>query len=141
MSIDTFEQRLRWAMARKGISKAALAEAIGTSREALGKYFKGGFPQEQRWPKLAAVLGVTVAWLRDGEGSPDLPAPAGGDPAVADARTERLLAAVVNAASAGEYGLAASGADLLAQAYRELEARLKGLSDENNGPRKLGENH
>jgi transcriptional regulator with XRE-family HTH domain len=138
--MQTFTERLDWAMGRRRLSREKLAQAVGVSREAIGKWLnKGGLPQSHRWAKLAETLGVSLAWLRDGSGDPDALKGGIDSPRTLDPRVEALASAVKNAAAAGEFALAANAAELLALAYRDLDARKKGAPDKNVEPgRKRG---
>lgn len=68
MSADEgFPERLRQAMARKGVKNPDVADALGVHPTTVSKWRRGEQPIEPaRLPALAEFLGVTVAWLRDG---------------------------------------------------------------------------
>lgn len=71
--VRAFVKRLKSALDAREISErgrpAWLAKGLGVSVQAAQKYFNGtAMPKGSRWKKLAAVLQVSISWIRDGVG-------------------------------------------------------------------------
>ena len=68
--MDTFRDRLLWAMRRAGISTQALADALGASYQAIRKAENGltkSFSAQNN-EKAADILKISAKWLATGEG-------------------------------------------------------------------------
>lgn len=62
--MDVFAKRLCAAMKKKDIRPADLAEITGIGKSAISQYMNGAFrPKQVRTEKIAAALGVSVAYL------------------------------------------------------------------------------
>ncbi|MBD3766128.1 MAG: helix-turn-helix transcriptional regulator, partial [Rhodobacterales bacterium] len=74
---DLFRQRLRQAMADRGLTQSALARATGMDRSTLSQVLAEGsarMPGAQLAAESAAVLGVSADWLLGLSDRPERPA-------------------------------------------------------------------
>lgn len=63
-----FNERLREARQKDGISQRELAHRVFLSQQTIGKYETGvTTPSPEMVKKMAAVLGVPVSWLLEAE--------------------------------------------------------------------------
>ncbi len=73
-----WSERVKSALEARQMSNAALAQAIGVPSKRLDAWLQGRVDQPRGFssilPRIAEVLNVSLAWLRDGIGSPDIPA-------------------------------------------------------------------
>lgn len=58
-----FAERLRKGREAKGLSKAKFAELMDVEPSAVTRWEKGGGIEEDRIPKIAAILGRSTEWL------------------------------------------------------------------------------
>ena len=71
----TFSEKLITLRAGRGWSQERLAEELGVTRQAVGRWEKGaGLPDAVGLTRLAAVFDVAPEWLLD-EAAPDKPEP------------------------------------------------------------------
>lgn len=71
----TFSEKLITLRAGRGWSQERLAEEMGVTRQAVGRWEKGaGLPDAVGLTRLAAVFDVAPEWLLD-EAAPDKPEP------------------------------------------------------------------
>lgn len=71
--LKAFGQRMKFARDQKGISQMELAEAVGASAGSIPGYENGlTDPRLSIVPKIATALGVSFAWLANGERVVDL---------------------------------------------------------------------
>ncbi len=69
-----FSRRLKSTLERKGLSQSDLARSLSLSQAAVSRWIQGDrTPSSAKWEELAGVLGVSVDWLRRGEGSEPAP--------------------------------------------------------------------
>ncbi len=64
-----FQKRLRAAMDQAGVSNTELAQHIGVSGQAVGKWLKKGTIKKDHLPVIAKLTGVDFQWLSTGEGT------------------------------------------------------------------------
>ena len=67
---DRIKQAMRQANAGRGIKPAELAAKLGVSRQRVYAWLNGENVSEGNLSALAAALGVSRSYLRDGDGSP-----------------------------------------------------------------------
>lgn len=65
--MPNWEVRLRYALRNRKLSQRSLAEVLGVTPQAVGKWFKGGDIEHAKLRQLAKLLGVNWVWLRYGE--------------------------------------------------------------------------
>lgn len=88
---DTVGARIRWTIERRlGVTHAEFARRLGVKRPQLSRWINRPDlpPSEASLERIAALAGVSLAWLRYGAGAPD-----GAEPEPAAAGPEDLLAA------------------------------------------------
>jgi transcriptional regulator with XRE-family HTH domain len=71
----TLSQRLRDLMNERNppLTQEALAERIGVTHQAVGRWLKGAIPYPSTLNKICLALGVRRDWLLYGEGKKELP--------------------------------------------------------------------
>lgn len=69
-SLPTFSARVAWAMRKKGVTQAELAQGIGVSQQAVAVMVNQG-KSSKRDVEIAQYLGVPWRWLRNGVNIPD----------------------------------------------------------------------
>lgn len=73
---QTIGQRIRQALALRGMKQAALAEAVGTSAAAVTAWVADRKPpRAENMEAIAEALGVEVSWLQFGQGEEPAPDP------------------------------------------------------------------
>ena len=69
-----FGENLMRYRRKAGLTQEALAEALGVSRQAVGKWESGAtYPETEKLPLLADVLGCSLDALLRGDGEEDKP--------------------------------------------------------------------
>lgn len=68
--MSAFRDRVELALRAKSLTKAALARAIGLSKQRLHQILSGDRPGTERVPDIAQALDVPVEWLTTGAQSP-----------------------------------------------------------------------
>lgn len=64
MKIDTFSNRLKIAIVKKGMRQIELSEKTHIPKSAINQYLRGRFePKQDRLSDIASVLEVSEAWL------------------------------------------------------------------------------
>jgi transcriptional regulator with XRE-family HTH domain len=73
---SAFAKRLRAALSDSSLSQTDLAHRLGLVPQSVQSWASGRtIPSQHRTADIASALGVSLAWLRDGQGNPDsLPA-------------------------------------------------------------------
>lgn len=70
--MKTLADRLNWAVKEKGLNINSLATLVGISRPAMAKIADGQTLEPKKIFEIANALGVTIEWLKTGEGqAPD----------------------------------------------------------------------
>ena len=69
--METLAERINTALQTKGLSVNALARQVGVSYPAMRKITKGETLNPKFLFEIAEALGVSVEWLKTGEGSPE----------------------------------------------------------------------
>ncbi|CAB4159800.1 HipB Predicted transcriptional regulators [uncultured Caudovirales phage] len=72
--MDTLSSRLREARKAKGLSQTELAKAAGVAQSTVGNIESGDRDGASSLAAIAEALGVRYRWLRDGDGTRELPA-------------------------------------------------------------------
>lgn len=68
MKLDTFSQRLTYAMDQAGFTQASLGNAVGMSQPSVWKLTSGKTRNTRKLFEISKVLGVRTEWLSDGTG-------------------------------------------------------------------------
>ena len=68
MKLDTFSQRLTFAMDQAGFTQASLGNAVGMSQPSVWKLTSGKTRNTRKLFEISKVLGVRTEWLSDGTG-------------------------------------------------------------------------
>lgn len=73
--MKTLSERIKYAMATKGVKQSDLAKLAGVSSPAVNKWVKGNTKnlKGENLVAIASALGVSVAWLADGHNEKTLP--------------------------------------------------------------------
>lgn len=69
--METLAERINTALQTKGLSVNALARQVGVSYPAMRKITKGETLNPKFLFEIAEALGVSIEWLKTGEGSPE----------------------------------------------------------------------
>lgn len=69
--METLGSRIKTVMETKGMNANSLAMAVGVSRPAIAKILEGQVRHPKYLFEIADALGVSVEWLKTGEGSPE----------------------------------------------------------------------
>lgn len=69
--MNTFSERINYAIKLAGVSQSQLAERVGLSQPAIQKLTSGKATSSRKVVEIAAALGVRPQWLAYGDGTPE----------------------------------------------------------------------
>ncbi len=70
LDLRTLQDRLKWALREKAMSKAELARLLGVRASTIQDLTNGQTKRSTRTVEIANILGVSSQWLATGKGSP-----------------------------------------------------------------------
>jgi transcriptional regulator with XRE-family HTH domain len=73
--VETFFQRLEYAIRRSGYPKGAVAKHLGVPQSSVSRWLGGSYPKAETVGTLAKFLGVDVNWLMSGDPDKELAEP------------------------------------------------------------------